>query len=50
LTDKAKSTSLFTSVSIPLPTIRMVKAKTEDGNWRTMPLDINYRIDDGIQE
>jgi hypothetical protein len=33
----------------------MVQAKTEDGNWRTVPLynagmDVYYRNDDGIQE
>jgi hypothetical protein len=55
LTDKAKSTSPFTSVSIPPPTVRMVQAKTEDGNWRTVPLykagmDVCYRNDNGIQE
>jgi hypothetical protein len=55
LTDKATSTSLFTSVSAPPPTIRMVHAKTENGNWRTMPLykvhmDVSYRNDNGIQE
>ncbi len=55
LTDKAKSTSLFTSVIIPPPTVKMVQAKTEDGNWRTVPLyevgmDVCYRNEDGIQE
>jgi hypothetical protein len=54
-TDKAKSTSPFTSVSVPTPTVRMVHAKTQDGNWRTVPLykagiDVNYRNDNGIQE
>ncbi len=37
-TDKATSTSPFISVSIPPPMVRMVHAKTQDGNWRTMPL------------
>jgi hypothetical protein len=55
LTDKAKSTSLFTSVIIPPPLVRMVQAKTEDGNWRIVPLykvgmDVYYRNDNGIQE
>jgi hypothetical protein len=54
-TDKAKSTSVFTSVSVPPPMVRMVQAKTKDGNWRTMPLykagmDVDYRNEDGIQE
>ncbi len=54
-TDKAKSTSPFTSVSIPPPSVRMVQAKTEDGNWRTVPLykagmDVCYRNDYEIQE
>jgi hypothetical protein len=31
-TNKAKSTSSFTSASIPPPLERMVQAKTEDGN------------------
>jgi hypothetical protein len=55
LTDKAKSTSLFISVSIPPPLVRMVQNKTEDGNWRTVPLykagmDVCYRNDSEIQE
>jgi hypothetical protein len=55
LTDKAKSTSLFKSVSIPPPSVRMVQAKTKDGNWRTVPLyeagmDVCYRNDNEIQE
>jgi hypothetical protein len=55
LTDEAKSTSPFTSVSIPPPLVRMVQAKTEDGNWRTLPLykagmDVCYRNDNDIQE
>jgi hypothetical protein len=55
LTDKAKSTSPFTSASIPPPLVRMVQAKTEDGNWRTVPLykagmDVCYRNDNDIQE
>ena len=55
LTDKAKSTSPFTSVSNPPPTVRMVKAKTEDGSWRTVPLykasmDVCYRNYNEIQE
>jgi hypothetical protein len=54
-TDKAKSTSPFKSVSIPPPLVRMVQAKTEDGNWRTVPLckasmDDYYRNDNEIQE
>jgi hypothetical protein len=54
-TDKVKSTSLFTSLSLQPPTVRIVQAKTEDGNWRTVPLykagmDVNYRNNDGIQE
>ena len=54
-TNKAKSTSPFTSVSISPPLVRMVQAKTEDGNWRTMPLyeagmDVCYRNDNEIQE
>jgi hypothetical protein len=53
--DKTMSTSPFTSVSVPPPTVRMVHAKTQDGNWRTVPLykagtDVNYRNDNGIQE
>jgi hypothetical protein len=32
LTDKAMSTSLFTSVNLPPLTVRMVHAKTEDSN------------------
>jgi hypothetical protein len=55
LTDKAKSTSPFTSASSPPPLVRMIQAKTEDGNWRTMPLykasmDVCYRYDNDIQE
>jgi hypothetical protein len=55
LTDKAKSTSLFKSVSIPPPSVRMVQAKTENGNWRTVPLYeasmvVCYRNDNEIQE
>jgi hypothetical protein len=55
LTNKAKSTSPFTSVSISPPLVRMVQAKTEDSNWRTMPLyeacmDVCYRNDNEIQE
>ncbi len=52
---QSKSTSPFKSVSI-LPTlVRMVQAKTEDGNWRTMPLykagmDVCYRNENEIQE
>ncbi len=54
-TDKAKSTSPFKSVSIPPPSIRMVQAKTEDGNWTTVPLyevgmDVCYRNDNEIQK
>jgi hypothetical protein len=35
--------------------LRMVQAKPEDGNWRTVPvykagMDVNYRNDDGVQE
>jgi hypothetical protein len=55
LTNKAKSTSLFKSVSIPPPLVRMVQAKTEDGNCRTVPLyeagmEVCYRNDNEIQE
>ncbi len=55
LTDKAKSTSLFKSVSIPPPSVRMVQAKTDDSNWRTVPLykagmDVCYRNDNEIKE
>jgi hypothetical protein len=55
LTNKAKSTSSFTSVSILPPSVRMVQAKSEDGNWRTVPLyeagiDVCYRNDNEIQE
>jgi hypothetical protein len=55
LTNKAKSASSFTSVSIPPPSVRMVQTKTEDGNWRTVPLykagiDDCYRNDNEIQE
>jgi hypothetical protein len=55
LTDKAKLTSPFKSVSIPPLSVRMVQAKTEDGNWRTVPLyqagmDVCYRNDNEIQE
>jgi hypothetical protein len=55
LANKAKSTTPFTSVSIPPPLLRMVQAKTEDGNWRTVPLyeagmDVCYRNDNEIQE
>ncbi len=54
-TKKAKSTSPFTSVSIPPPSVRMFQAKTENGNWRTVPLyeagmDVCYRNGDEIQE
>jgi hypothetical protein len=54
-TDKAKTTSPFKSVSIPPPLVRMVQAKTEDGNWRTVPLykagmDFCYRNDNEKQE
>jgi hypothetical protein len=54
LADKAKSTSPFTSASIPPPLVRMVQAKTEDGNWRTVPqykagMDVCYRNDNDIQ-
>jgi hypothetical protein len=54
-TDKATSTSPFTSVRVPTTTVRMVHAKTQDGNWRTVPLykasiDVNYRNDNGVQE
>jgi hypothetical protein len=54
-TDKAKLTSPFKSVSIPPPLVRMDQAKTEDGNWRTVPLnkagmDVCYRNDNEIQE
>jgi hypothetical protein len=54
-TDKAKSTSSFTSVSIPPPLVRIVQAKTEDSNLRTVPLykagmDVCYRNDNEIQE
>jgi hypothetical protein len=54
-TNKAESTTPFTSVSIPPPLVRMVQAKTEDGNWRTVPLydagmDVCYRNDNEIQE
>jgi hypothetical protein len=54
-TDKAKSTPPFTSVSISPSLVMMVQAKTEDGNWRTMPLykagmDVCYRNDNEIQE
>jgi hypothetical protein len=55
LIDKAKSTSPFKSVSIPPPLVRMVQAKTEDGNRKTLPLykagmDVCYRNDNEIQE
>ena len=55
LTNKAKSTSPFTSVIISLPLVRMVQAKTEDSNWRIVPLykagmDVCYRNDSEIQE
>ncbi len=54
-TDKAMSTSPFTSVSVPPPTVRMVHTKTQDDNWRTVPLykaciDVNYRNDNSVQE
>jgi hypothetical protein len=55
LTDKAKSTSPFKSVSIPPPSVRMVQTKTENSSWRTVPLyepstDVCYRNDNEIQE
>ncbi len=42
-------------MSIPPTLVRMVQAKTEDGNWRTVPLykagmDVCYRNDNEIQE
>jgi hypothetical protein len=54
-TDKAKSTSPLKSVSILPPLVRMVQAKFEDGNWRTVPLyeygmDVCYRNDNEIQK
>jgi hypothetical protein len=55
LIEKAKSTSPFASVSIPPPLVRVVQAKTEDSNWRNVPLykasmDVCYRNDNDIQE
>jgi hypothetical protein len=56
LTNKAESTTPFTSVSIPPPSVRMVQAKTKDSNWRTVPLyeagmmDVCYRNNNEIQE
>jgi hypothetical protein len=49
------STSPFTSVSVPPPMVRMVHTKTQDSNWRIVPLykagmDVNYRNDNGVQE
>ncbi|KAL3771144.1 hypothetical protein ACHAW5_009928 [Stephanodiscus triporus] len=54
--DKPLSATLHTSLTIapPPPTVRMVQAKTEDGNWKTVPMyergmDVNYRNADGVQ-